>query len=593
MANLSLERRLKKQLRLNRQRAEDLTKRTGQGIDKNLIRRLEQLTSVRRFISVWLILAVLLIGTVVTQIISLSGYYQTLAPASGGVYTEGILGDFTNANPIYATNPVDTAVSDLVFSGLLKYNDQNQLVDNLASSWSVNSIGNVYTVILKPNLRWQDGAKLTAQDVAFTYHVIQNADAQSPLESSWQGINVNAVNDTTIVFTLPNPLSSFPYSLTTGIIPEHILGNIPTTELRSSTFNTLDPVGSGPFEFKAIEAYGDTPQTRGENIELLPFSGYTGGQPKLNEMVIRAFHDQDAMLTSFRQQELTGMAGLSSVPSDLTKNSGVNIYNFILTAEKMVFFKNSSGILADTKVRQSLVLGADTYTLISGLGYPTIPVNESLLLNQLGYNLTYRQFSFDPIAAAQELTSDGWILNSNGIRYKSGQPLEFTISSADDPEDVYDATTLQKDWQAIGVKVDLSFQDSTTLQNTVENHSYDALLYGISIGIDPDVYVYWDSTQFDPRSPVRLNLSEFDSSIADDSLEEGRTRIDPALRIIKYQPFLQAWQQNAPALGLYQPRFIYITRGDVYGLNQHTINTGTDRFSNVQNWEIREVKTSR
>ena len=118
--------------------------------------------------------------------------------------------------------------------------------------------------------------------------------------------------------------------------------------------------------------------------------------------------------------------------------------------------------------------------------------------------------------------------------------------------------------------------------------TYDALLYGVSIGVDPDVYVYWDSSQVDLRSPSRLNFSEYSNGAANASLEAGRTRLDPALRTVKYQPFLQAWQADAPALGLYQPRFLYLTHGPVYGLDETPINSDAQRFSNVWNWEVRE-----
>jgi peptide/nickel transport system substrate-binding protein len=121
--------------------------------------------------------------------------------------------------------------------------------------------------------------------------------------------------------------------------------------------------------------------------------------------------------------------------------------------------------------------------------------------------------------------------------------------------------------------------------------SYDALLYGITIGKDPDVYVYWDSRNADVRSQTRLNFSDYKSAAADAALQAGRTRSDANLRAIKYQPFLQAWRDDAPAVGLYQPRFLYISHTKVYGLDEHAINTETERLSNVQNWMIRELPT--
>ena len=140
------------------------------------------------------------------------------------------------------------------------------------------------------------------------------------------------------------------------------------------------------------------------------------------------------------------------------------------------------------------------------------------------------------------------------------------------------------------MKIDVQKQND--FQNSVADHSYEALLYGISIGSDPDVYVYWNSSQADIRSGNRLNFSEFKNTTADTALEAGRTRRDPAIREVKYRPFLQAWQQEAPALGLFQPRMLYITNGPVFGLTDHSINTPIGRFNNVENWQIRLAKVT-
>jgi len=592
MTSRKLNIRFRRQFRKSRRQVESLSLQAGEQIDRNFIRRLSRLADVRRFVIVWILLLVLLIGCVIAQTRGLSTIYQTLQPEPGGVYNEGILGDYTNADPIYATGPVDTAISRLVFSGLFTYNQNNQLVGDLASSWSVNSEGNVYTVHLRPGLTWQDGQPLTSNDVLFTYHVIQDPDAQSPLQSSFENITVAAPDPQTVIFTLPNPLTSFPYSLTNGIIPQHLLGNVAMTEMRSATFNTLDPVGSGPFVFSGVRVIGDTPQTREENVELTPFVNYWLGKPKLNEFVVSAFDDQSNLINSFNKGELTAIVGLSSVPSNLKRNSGVQIDNFPLTSAVMAFFKTTDGVLTDGNVRRALVDASDQIAIMGGLGYPTIAVREPLLEGQLGWDPAYSQASFNPVAADQLLTSDGWVTGPEGIRDKGGQPLAFTLTASDSPEYAYVAKSLQQEWRVVGVNVTLSLQDDTDLQNSLSTHSYDAILYGISIGVDPDVFVYWDSTQADPRSPNRLNLSEYSSAAADDGLEEGRTRINSALRVIKYREFLQAWQQDAPALGLYQPRFLYITNGQVFGLTEHTINSGTDRYDDVQNWEINDARVT-
>jgi len=147
---------------------------------------------------------------------------------------------------------------------------------------------------------------------------------------------------------------------------------------------------------------------------------------------------------------------------------------------------------------------------------------------------------------------------------------------------------LVQDWKNIGVRATLQLRSADDLQRAIASHDYEALLYGISIGADPDVFVYWDSSQNDPRT-AQLNFSHFSSKVADASLEGARTRSDPALRTVKYKPFLQAWQQDSPALGLYQPHYNYVTHGTLYGLAAHTINSDIDRYNNVQNWMVREA----
>jgi peptide/nickel transport system substrate-binding protein len=585
--------RFRRLLRLRRLQVEELGLQAEEGLERNFFKRLERLVGVRRFVASWLLLLFLLAGIAVAQISHLNMYYQSLQPAPGGTYSEGILGAFTNANPIYAQSAVDTTVSHLMFAGLFTYNDQNQLVGDLADSISNNTLGTVYTVHLRPHLTWQDGQPLTANDVAFTYHVIQNPDAQSPLYNSWQHVSVAATNPTTITFTLSNPLASFPYSLTNGIIPQHLLASVPMADMRSAEFNTDDPVGSGPFAWSGIAATENASDTQQEvQIALKPFAAYHGGKPKLDGFIVRTFDSQSDLVSAFRSGQVSAMVGLDQVPKNLQHDSSVWAYNMPQTAAVMTFFRTTDGVLSDTNVRQALVQASNTQAIIGQLGYPAEPVVEPLLHGQLGFNPIYAQASYNSSAAAATLSADGWVLHSNGIRYKNGVPLTFKLYTEDTSEYDMVAHMLVSQWRAVGVDAQVVAQNSATFQNTLTYHEYDALLCGISIGVDPDVFVYWDSAEADIRSPQRLNFSEYSNATVDNALEAGRTRLNPAERVVKYQAFLQQWQKDAPALGLYQSRFLYITRGPVYGLTEHTTNTDTDRFDNVQNWEIREQRVS-
>lgn len=581
--------RWRRRVRDGKRQVESLGTQAEEQLERHLFRRVSKLSLVRRFMIGWILLIVLLTGITIYQTTSLGQYYKVQQPVPGGTFREGIVGAFTDANPLYATGAVDGAVAELVFSGLLKYDNDNQLVGDLAESWAANEKGNVYTVILRGDLKWHDGVPVTADDVVFTYQTIQNPDARSPLMSSWQGIKVEAKGDRTIVFSLPNVLASFPHALTNGIVPKHLLGEIQPSQLRSARFNTDHPIGSGPFMWDQLEIVGDTPETRIGTIAFTPYAAYHDGKPKLERFVIKAFLEEETMIQAFERKELTAMSGrgVDVVPDSLLENQGMEEYNIPLTGQVGVFFRMSHEFLSDVKVRQALVRGANQQNILDGLGYPVVSSRSPLLDGQIGYDKNILQLPYGPAESNKLLDAAGWVMGADGYRAKDGKLLQFNLFAQNSSEYTFVTQQLQKDWQAIGVKVEVMLQAAEDLQSTVTYHNYDVLLYGIAIGPDPDVFAYWHSSQADVRAPNRVNFSEYASAVADASLEAGRTRTDPQLRAVKYKPFLQVWQTDAPAVMLYQPRFLYLAQQEVAGFDPKTINNATQRYANIQEWMIR------
>jgi peptide/nickel transport system substrate-binding protein len=208
----------------------------------------------------------------------------------------------------------------------------------------------------------------------------------------------------------------------------------------------------------------------------------------------------------------------------------------------------------------------------------------------VGYNAAYNQITNIQKDASQILNSQGWIKSSNGYRYKGSQELEFSLYTQNTPDYLNVAKSLISQWKQVGAKIQLVQLSSLDIKNVIAYKTYDMLLYSITTGDDPDVFAYWDSSQAQPNSVPGLNLSLYKSSTADDSLAAGRTRLDPALRAIKYAPFLQSWQTDYPALALFQPNYLFVTRPKISGFNPSTINSVTDLYSNVNNWEIKQTK---
>ena len=90
-------------------------------------------------------------------------------PAPGGIYTEGLVGSPHFINPILApANEVDRYLSKLIYPSLLEYNILGEATPYLAKDYKVDNQGKEYTFFLDENAVWEDGSKITAQDVVFT-----------------------------------------------------------------------------------------------------------------------------------------------------------------------------------------------------------------------------------------------------------------------------------------------------------------------------------------------------------------------------------------------------------------------------------------
>jgi peptide/nickel transport system substrate-binding protein len=551
-------------------------------------KKFDKFVEVWRFLFTWAVLAAVLLVGIFVQFRMLNNYYKSPQPVSGGIYREAVIGTFTNANPIYASGSVDNTVSSLVFSGLLRYDEDNRLVGDLARQWSVDDSGLEYTVLLKENVFWHDGVAFTADDVVFTYNVVKNPDSRSFLSPNWVNIDVEKVDDYTVRFTLPNVFSPFPHSLTSGIIPKHILGDIQVSQLRSSSFNNIEPIGTGPFRWSAVEARAGALDERSEIIALAAYEDYHFGRPLLNGFRVHTYTDEIRALDAMDDKVVSAISGISALPVDYREEGWINEVSIPLTAQINLFFNNSVDVFESAALRRALVQMIDQRQVTEVLEYPVLISNSPLLPINLGYSDEVRQLEYDEENAKKRLKDADWELNEEGFWQKGDDLIEFTLTAQATPDFIDVATNISDQLTRQGVVVSLDLRDESQMQEVLSSHSYDALLHGIAIGVDPDVFAYWHSSQSSAGSMNRLNFSQYKSETADEALEAGRTRHDSDVRSVKYEQFLKAWRSDAPAVSLYQPRYYYIYRGKLHNFEPKSINTASGRLANVHNWAVRD-----
>jgi ABC-type transport system substrate-binding protein len=178
-----------------------------------------------------------------------SGSVPVVADA---VYREGVVGVPSSITPITARSRSDRTLVGLIFSGLVKLGPGSTLLPDLASRWTVDKTRTIWTVTIRPDATWQDGAPVTAEDAVFTVNALKDSSASGALAASWAEVTAEAVDDETVRFTLATPIAGFLAALTQPLVPAHLLGNVAPADLAASDF-AANPVGSGPYAIAQID----------------------------------------------------------------------------------------------------------------------------------------------------------------------------------------------------------------------------------------------------------------------------------------------------------------------------------------------------
>jgi peptide/nickel transport system substrate-binding protein len=581
--------RLKPNRKLIRRRARKIESATVKHAHTFLIHRWENVRDVRRHALGWMLLVGLLIALSGVQIVFSQRNFMTDSPADGGTYAEGVLGDLDTINPIFATTSAERAASKLVFASLLSYDSHNLLRGELASTWKVEQGGKRYVVSLKPNLRWHDGAPLTADDVVFTVGLMQNPLTRSPLYSTWTGIKAAKVDDHTVSFDMTSVYSPFAHALTFGILPEHKLGGVAPERLREHEFNR-EPVGSGPFAFRNIQVL-DPDQNR-LILHLVANSQYVLGKPRLERFQLHTYKDSEDLRRGFVSGEVTAAAELTTSDvraiqsqKEKTRTAEVPLYDGMYA-----LFRNDSDILKEVGVRKALRLAVNRSDVIKSLGGMAQPLDGPLLPEQYNPGPGMKQPKPDAKAAADQLDGLGWVRGKDGVRVKGDTRMTIVLVSRRNGDFPSVVESIAKQWRAIGVDVQTQLVDSENIALNVQKpRAYDVLIEELRIGADPDVFAYWHSSQ---ATPTGLNLANYRSGLADDSLSSARSRLEPVLREAKYRTFVSQWLEDAPAIALYRPTMHYVMSANTEALDSNRpIVDLYDRYNSVQYWTVEHAPT--
>ncbi|MFA6096121.1 MAG: peptide ABC transporter substrate-binding protein [Candidatus Paceibacterota bacterium] len=506
------------------------------------------------------------------------------APDYGGEYVEGMVGQPRFINPVLAqTNDIDSDLSTLIYSGLMKIDEKGNLVNDIAERYEISEDKLVYTFYLKKGVKWHDGKDLTADDVIFTLQTIQNKDFNSPLRTNWKGIRAEKIDDHAIKFTLKNAYSPFLNNLTFGILPKHLWEFIGSGNFPLAEYNLTKPVGSGPYKFKQ---FSKDKSGRINSIELASNENYYFKEPYIKKVIIKFFQNEDEIISAFNRREIKGINYiLPSSRKNIVDSENTNIYRLNIPRYFAIFFNQTkSKPLSDKAVRIALAHAVDRKKLVdevySGEG---VIVDSPIPSQIMGSNPDVKTYEYSAEEAKNILENAGWKDgDGDGIREKDGVKIEFSLITTDWQEAKEVSLKLRDMWKEIGANVEIKNLDINDIQNNyVKQRSYEALLFGEILNYDPDPFAFWHSSQ---KKDPGLNYSLYDNPEADKLLEEARQETDQSLKIEKYKKFQELVVEDMPAIFLYSPYYLYVQNRSIGGTNLNSIVIPSNRFNGIENW---------
>jgi peptide/nickel transport system substrate-binding protein len=523
----------------------------------------------------------------------LNSYLVTEVPAHGGSLTEGLIGSSRFINPLLELSDADRDLTYLIYSGLMRATAEGELIPDLAESYTVSDDGLTYNFKIKENAYFQDGKKVTADDIEYTIRMAQDINLRSPKRNNWIGVTINKINESEISFELKQPYSPFLENTTLGILPKHIWGNATADEFPFSPYNT-EPIGSGSYQVSNIKRNSSGIPT---SYELKSFERYTLCEPFITNLKLNFYANEKDLSTAYSNGQIDSTSSLSPQNFNILKEDDATEKISLPRVFGVFFNQNQAKVFLNKEVRTALNMTVDKDRIITEAlgGYAEKvdgPLPNGILPIIQNASTTYNRD--EAIKQAQTiLTKAGWKYNDTEkilekkISKTETQKLAFSISTSNTTDLKQVADILKEDWTILGAQVEILTFDSADLnQNIIGQRKYDALLFGEIINRGLDLFAFWHSSQRN----TGYNVALYANSKADKLLEDARQTSDKDTRLKKYTLFEDEIANDIPAVFIYSPEFIYILPPKVRGFQSGLINNRSERFEEIYKWYIESDK---
>jgi peptide/nickel transport system substrate-binding protein len=537
----------------------------------------------------WPLLAVLGAGVVLVAV----AFFVVSNPFSGDAgdgstrYVEAVVGAPSRVNPLFVhLSEADRDVASLVFSGLVRIDKDGTPVPDLAQSWTTNAEGTEVTFALRNGVTWHSGVPFTADDVIFTYGMLANPELQGDPEqaSLWQSVSCTAANPSTVTCNLPEPYAPFLAYAAVGILPKHLLEAATPQSIVDDPFNTA-PIGTGPYRLASMDS---------ARAVLEAYPAFYGGPPAIDELELAFYPDTASAAASLVGGDVEGLlVDLTINPDDfetLQALDSLRQYPAHRSAHTDLFLNNTEPPFNESAVRQAVSRAVDVDSIVTGLlGGRGVRADTPIIPGSWAFDEDIGGYSHDIGEARSILDEAGWVLEGEEtVRKKNGTELRITLMTDQDALRGAVADQIAQQLAEAGIDVAVVQQSPADLvKNYLIPRQYQAAIFGLDSGPDPDPYPAWHSSQ---ALEEGRNLAGYKSDDADALMEEARRTFDMDKRRELYGQFQQRFLDDTPSVPLYAQMYTYFVSSRIEGVDPGILFWPASRYRNAAQWSAATQK---
>jgi len=471
-------------------------------------------------------------------------YSKPYPSQEGGTLIDAMIGEPSGLISMIAGESASSAITANIFNKLLKYNKNLDLEGELAESWQVSSDQKTITFKLKPNLKWSDGIPLTSADVLWTWQAVIDDKTGSPYASDYQLVKkAEALDPLTFSVTYDQAYAPALDSWAgLQILPKHLLEG---QDLHTTTF-ARNPVGSNYYKLDSW--------AHGENLKLSRNPSSVLGQAKIDKLVSRIIPDNSAQFLELMADNIDSM-GLDPIkysriiPARPELQKKLALYKELGNAYTYLGFNLKHKPFDDKRVRLAINYAIDKQEIIDGV-YLGLGINiaSPYKPGTRWSNPDLQPYPYDPAKARELLKEAGFVTNNNGMLERDGKPFSFEIITNQNKEREKSAVLIQRRLKEVGIDVQIrAIEWASFISRFIKTGDFDVVVLGWSLGLDPDQYSIWHSSQ---QAPGQFNFIGYNNPVADKLLEQGRLELNPDKRMKIYHEFSKVLLEDSPIVFL-------------------------------------------